>query len=228
MRFNVGNLASYKGRIISTLFVISILLFIREMVRIHYEEVPHPIPIPALIPIIIAWYLGKQFDNYVHLSTRDSLTGLYNRRYTINKFPNLAKSADKKKSNIEILLIDVNDFKVINDTYGHDFGDKVLESISNHLNASFDGKDIISRWGGDEFLIISPSVDSKLVNNKIDLFKNRIKNEDWNINGRSLSVSIGKANYPLDDSSLKNLVAKADSNMYEFKMNQKKKRVVKT
>ncbi|MGX2962018.1 GGDEF domain-containing protein (plasmid) [Peribacillus sp. JNUCC 23] len=103
------------------------------MVKKHFGQVPHPVPIPAIIVLVIAWYLGEQYDKYVYLSTRDSLTGLYNRRYVTDKFPNLSRCANRRKLNICTLLVDVNDFKEINDHYGHDAGDVVLANISKKI-----------------------------------------------------------------------------------------------
>ncbi|MGG3450210.1 GGDEF domain-containing protein [Domibacillus aminovorans] len=226
MGLKVDNALSYKGRIISVVFVAVLLLFIRGMVIMHFGRAPHPLPIPALIPLVIAWYLGKHYDKYVHLSMRDTLTGLYNRRYVLDKFPRVMTYVNKRKLNIAILVLDVNGFKEINDNYGHDYGDQVLEQLSKILCKSFGQKDIIARWGGDEFLILSTFSDEKLVINKINQFKNEIKREDWQQKS-DISVSIGKATYPSDAVSLKELMAKADSNMYELKMSDKQMNATK-
>jgi len=164
---------------------------------------------------------------YIYLSTRDTLTGLYNRRYVYNKFTKVARHSYRKKLNTSILLLDVNDFKEINDTYGHDYGDRELEFISKQLVNSFEGKDIIARLGGDEFLIISPFSDESLINKKVKNFNKKIKNMDWSHIDPHLSLSIGKAIYPLDGDTLKSVVAKADSNMYELKVSHKQMKVAK-
>lgn len=187
----------------------------------HFGRAPHQMPFPALVPIIFAWYLGRQYDKYVYLSTRDTLTGLYNRRYVYDKFTKVARHSYRKKLNTSILLLDIND------TYGHDYGDRVLEFISKQLVNSFEGKDIIARWGGDEFLIISPFSDERLINEKVKSFKKEIKNMDWSHIDLHLSLSIGKAIYPLDGDNLKSVVAKADSNMYELKVSHKQTKAAK-
>lgn len=215
---------NYKGRVISIAFVAVILLFIRQVVIMHFGRAPHPLPLPMVIPLIIAWYGGKQYDKYMHLSTRDSLTGLFNRRYVLDTFSRTLSKAKRKKVNIAVLLLDLNDFKEINDTYGHDTGDKVLESISKLLKVCFDRNDIISRWGGDEFLIVSSFADKKVIENKLSHFKNKIKSEDCGYHG--LSVSIGRAIYPFDATDLESLIAKADSDMYRLKMDHKQIKAV--
>ncbi|WP_018394291.1 GGDEF domain-containing protein [Bacillus sp. 37MA] len=227
MGLKVDNVLSYRGRIISVVFIAVIYLFIRGIAIMYFGRALYPFPIPVLIPLVIAWYFGKQYDKYVHLSMRDTLTGLYNRRYVLDKFPRVMTYVNRRKLNIAILLLDVNEFKAINDNYGHDYGDQVLEHLSKILCKSFGQKDIIARWGGDEFLILSTFSDEKLVINKINQFKNEIKREDWQ-HKSDISVSIGKATYPLDADSLKDLMAKADSNMYELKMSGKQMNATKS
>lgn len=213
----------YRGRVVSALFVAVVLMFIREMVSIHFGHPPHAFPIPAMIVIILAWLLGKQHDKYVYLSIRDPLTGLYNRRYVNDKFPSLAKYADRKNMNISILLLDVNDFKEINDQYGHQLGDSVLSTIAKLLRQSFGPKDLLARWGGDEFIILSVFSDANVLSNKIHHFKSRLDVEDWQYKGK-LSISIGKAVYPTDAVDLQKLLAVADNHMYEEKAHFKRKR----
>lgn len=226
MRLHVGNILSYRGRIIGIVFIAVSYLFIRGISIIYFGRALYPFLMPALIPLVIAWYFGKNYDKYVHLSTRDTLTGLYNRRYVLDQFPRVMTYVKRRKLNIAVLLLDVNEFKEINDNYGHDYGDQVLEKLSKILCKSFGQKDIIARWGGDEFLILSTFSDEKLVENKINQFKNEIKSEDWQYK-TDISVSIGKATYPSDAGSLKDLMAKADSNMYKLKMNNKQMNAIK-
>ncbi|WP_082862836.1 GGDEF domain-containing protein [Domibacillus aminovorans] len=71
----------------------------------------------------------------------------------------------------KLISFGINEFKEINDTYRHDYGDQVLEHLSKILCKSFGQKDIIARWGGDEFLILSTFSDEKLIINKINQFR---------------------------------------------------------
>lgn len=220
----IGKRMGYRGRITSIIFIGSILLFIRQMVNMHFGQVPHPFPLPAIIALIIAWFLGKQYDKYVYLSSRDTLTGLFNRRYVLDNFSRIIQQANKRNANMAILLLDVNDFKEINDQHGHEYGDEVLEGISEILLDSFDPKEVIARWGGDEFLVLSIFNKENEIMEKIERFEHLIKNNEWRHHHNGLSVSIGKADFPNNGKSLKELVAKADSNMYAVKMNHKQKR----
>jgi diguanylate cyclase (GGDEF)-like protein len=157
---------------------------------------------PFLLPIV--WWLGKQYDRAKYLSEKDDLTGAYNRRYLIDNFKKLAINS------FIIYIVDVNDFKTINDTYGHHIGDEVLQYISSMLRQYVNKKDIIVRTGGDEFLVISKS--ECLLSQKL------IFDIDDNIR---VSVSIGTAMYPNDATTLNELVKIADKNMYKAKPQMK-------
>jgi len=205
----------YKGRITGITFVAVIIVAIRTVVKLKFGATPHGIPLLAIIPMIIGWYFGREYDKSVYRANRDSLTGLFTRRYVLDKIQKNFSRANRKKNKIAIILLDVNDFKQINDNFGHETGDQVLKCISDLLIDSFTSEDIVSRWGGDEFLVISPFTDQKTLNQKISHFKNSMKSKDLKYHG--LSVSIGKAIYPSERNTFESLISKADANMYKFK-----------
>ncbi len=205
----------YKGRITGITFVAIIIIVIRTFVKLNFGETPHDIPLPATILMIIGWYLGREYDKSVFKANRDPLTGLFNRRYVLDNIQKLFSKANRKRNKLAVILLDVNDFKQINDNFGHETGDQVLKFISNLLIDSFVSEDIVARWGGDEFLIVFTFADEKRLNQKISYFKNSMKGKDWKYNG--LSVSIGKAIYPSDDKTFESLISIADANMYRFK-----------
>ncbi|AIF42140.1 pleD [Virgibacillus sp. SK37] len=165
--------------------------------------------------MIVGWYLGREYDKSVYKANRDSLTGLFNRRYVLDNIQKSFSKAKRKRNKLAIILLDVNDFKQINDNLGHETGDQVLKCISDLLIDSFASEDIVARWGGDEFLIVSSFTDETMLNQKVSHFKGSIKGKHWRHNG--LSVSIGKAIYPSDDKTFESLISKADANMYRFK-----------
>ena len=96
------------------------------------------------------------FANAEKLSTHDHLTGLYNRRLIQGMFDTEMERAIRKHTSFSVLIIDIDDFKNINDNYGHNVGDKVLFQFSEIFKASMRKIDIVSRWGGEEFLILCP------------------------------------------------------------------------
>ena len=88
-------------------------------------------------------------------ATTDELTGVYNRRPVIAQ---LSEWAERGRGNYAIALIDLDHFKGINDEFGHDCGDKILQAVADTLRSHFRDSDMVSRWGGDEFLVLIPGV----------------------------------------------------------------------
>jgi diguanylate cyclase (GGDEF)-like protein len=176
--------------------------------------------IPLLSPFF--WWLGLQYDKAKFLSQKDALTGLYNRRYISQITPKLLTQMDKRMKSLTISGIDCNNFKQINDRQGHKVGDQVLTNISEKLLACKSKKDIVARWGGDEFLIVSPSSDlsqTKVTQGKVEEELCKLSRDM----GFDISVSIGIAVYPNDAKELKDLLIIADHNMYECKKKKRKK-----
>jgi len=104
--------------------------------------------------------LEKKNKELEELSSSDALTGLYNRRYFNDFFPQIIKNASRFNKSLAVIFIDLNDFKKANDTYGHAFGDDVLRSFSEVLkNSGMRETDIICRYGGDEFVIVLGGLD---------------------------------------------------------------------
>lgn len=170
--------------------------------------------------ILIVVYLLRKFE---HLAYHDQLTGLGDRKLLEEKFVNIKKEADKSGSKAGILFIDINKFKEINDNYGHDTGDAVLEKIASRLKNKLKKKDILARLGGDEFVIALADIDSeeeavKIAHRVIDGLK-----EPLLINGEKfhISVSGGISIYPEEGSQLEELIKNADEAMYQAKQKNK-------
>lgn len=214
---------TYKGRFISVLFVTFILLTVRTAVKSHFGSVPHSIPFPAVILILIGWFIGKEYDKSVYKANRDFLTKLYNRRFVTERINKVFKKVKRNKQKLAVILLDVNDFKEINDNFGHSAGDSILKSISNLLVNHFDSTDIVARWGGDEFLILSSFHEQESLNIKLTNLINKLEKTDWEY--QNISLSLGHAIYPTDAVNFDPLVLKADSKMYAFKSQQNKTKI---
>ena len=117
-------------------------------------------------------------------------------------------------------MIDVDYFKKINDTYGHKAGDEVLESIASVLRSSFDDEDVVGRFGGDEFCIITQIIDEKALKHKIRHIKDSIASMDWSKKGdMDLSISTGVAVYDFDSGmKVKDFMEHIDRKMYKEKI----------
>ncbi|HCE67547.1 MAG TPA: GGDEF domain-containing protein [Geobacter sp.] len=156
-------------------------------------------------------------------SLQDALTGLPNRVLFEQSFDNGLIQAKRHGWGLAVLFIDIDNFKSINDTYGHDMGDKVLIMVADRLKSSVRKVDTISRWAGDEFVCLLMEVkQGSVVTRLAEKMVNRIS-EAFEFNGTVLSirVSIGIAIYPADGETADVLFKKADTAMYKAKGTEK-------
>jgi diguanylate cyclase (GGDEF)-like protein len=168
--------------------------------------------------------LKKENSKLKKLVYLDDLTRLYNRRALIeigNRYFDSLKKLKQRKTkrrndikSLNILFLDIDDFKKINDKYGHEKGDRVLKSFSKFLLSNFRKTDIVSRYGGEEFVVLLVNVSYKIAK-KISL-KLRQKTEKASFNGLKITASIGVLNLRRER-SFKELVKKADGLMYQAK-----------
>ncbi len=152
-------------------------------------------------------------------ATHDILTGLPN-RYALKDIFNIEKAhADREGNKIALFFIDINYFKDVNDTYGHDFGDKVIKKTAELILSSIRGTDTITRFGGDEFVTLFGGIrnieDAIEVGLKIiDAFSNPFLIDETKI---EIGVNIGIVFYPDNGNTLEELLRKADIAMYQAK-----------
>jgi diguanylate cyclase (GGDEF)-like protein len=154
-----------------------------------------------------------------HKARHDELTGLKNRETLFETLEEAIDGLDKTGGKIAVLYLDLNSFKEVNDTKGHDFGDLVLIEAANRLSSSVRSKDTVFRVGGDEFLIIARSINTiedarYVVKNILDAFSEptMIRGEQMN-----LSVSIGLSIAPNHSTNVDELIKLADVAMYSAK-----------
>lgn len=155
----------------------------------------------------------------------DELTGLYNRRglYTLgNQQIELAK---RHSDDIFIFFLDLDGMKAINDTLGHDYGDKALVDTSKIMHKSFRTTDILSRVGGDEFVIVAVKAQFEFIPIIIQRIKDFVKDQNSSEEKFEISISIGVSKVDLDaESPLDEAIRDADKKMYDSKMKNKKNR----
>ncbi len=151
------------------------------------------------------------------LSITDQLTGLFNRRKLDNVFTSEIKRIQRYKHSLGIILIDIDNFKSINDTYGHQIGDNVLKTIADVLYENSRITDIKGRWGGEEFLIICPETDMNGVQNEAEKLRSKIESCQFPT-VKSCTASFGVACYSMGDKP-EQIVARADKALYIAKDN---------
>ncbi|MFY9562412.1 MAG: GGDEF domain-containing protein [Terriglobales bacterium] len=154
------------------------------------------------------------------LAVIDPLTELYNRRYIMQAITREARRADRQDQKLALLMIDINGFKNANDSLGHLLGDRILREVALLLQSTFRTTDIVSRYGGDEFLILLVDAEEKEATRAIERLRYQV--EQWNhagsIAGYRMSLSCGAAVYRQGSDTVE-VLATADKAMYEDKSN---------
>ncbi|MCL4457847.1 MAG: diguanylate cyclase [Nitrospirae bacterium] len=149
------------------------------------------------------------------MATTDGLTGIFNRRHLMIRFEEEFKRAKRLKNDLSCIILDIDHFKSINDSYGHLVGDKVLRDIANHIARSIRTYDILGRYGGEEFLIILPETDFEEAKNLAERIRIAIKEKPiWNI---EVTVSLGIASKSDKDESEDDIIKRADDGLYKAK-----------
>lgn len=151
---------------------------------------------------------------------RDPLTALYNRRYLDDSFARELKRAERKKSSLAVMMIDIDHFKAFNDTYGHDAGDLVIKKFSKLLSEAVREEDISCRYGGEEFTLVLNDIDLPVAIERAEALLEATRILELQLNNQSLgqiTVSLGIAMYPQHGSTQVELIKAADQALYEAK-----------
>lgn len=183
-----------------------------------------------MVAATLSWFLSLAIvrrrlyqARLVEMAHFDLLTGLPNRRLFFDRLEQVAEHAQRYKHGFALLYLDIDDFKHINDTFGHDVGDDLLTVVAKRLKASCRKSDTVARIGGDEFVVIIDQVESRqscrAVADKVTQAMS--KPIDLKVKQVSITLSIGVAMYPDDATESDQLIALADKAMYKAKMSGK-------
>jgi diguanylate cyclase (GGDEF)-like protein len=161
----------------------------------------------------------KMIKELKRLTIEDSLTGLYNSRHFFEQLGKEIKRSDRYLHPISLIFIDIDNFKKVNDTYGHIVGDQILALIANRIKACLRSNDSAYRFAGDEFTIILPETTESEAKIVADRILSKLTDESFLINEKEISEitpSIGIAEYQINEGHQK-FVHRADVTMYEAK-----------
>ena len=149
-------------------------------------------------------------------SETDELTGLYNRRYFDQAIASELSRARRYQEAISLFIFDVDHFKAINDTHGHKVGDAVLCEIASLTASNTRESDIVTRWGGEEFLVLMPHTSLDMAEKVANTFCNFIEKYQFE-HDISMTISIGVAEWKNETESVDSLISRADEALYKAK-----------
>jgi len=154
------------------------------------------------------------------LADRDPLTGFFNHRYLHERLGEEILRAQRTGAPLALLMIDLDDFKLVNDTLGHFFGDEVLRWAAEQIRAALRGSDVAARYGGDEFAVILPDTSAAGAREVGERIVTALRDRPYQAKGRGLvpvGASVGVASFPADGRNARALIAGADAALYRVK-----------
>jgi diguanylate cyclase (GGDEF)-like protein len=158
-------------------------------------------------------------EELVRLATTDSLTGLLNRKTALARFDEEVSRHERSGSPLSCLLIDLDNFKEVNDTLGHQAGDRVIETVSRLMAGQVRRHDIVCRYGGEEFLVLLPDTCLFAAMAAAEKLREAVEQESLEVNGKRLvmTISCGAAELEKGEKT-DSLIGRADTALYRAKM----------
>jgi diguanylate cyclase (GGDEF)-like protein len=168
----------------------------------------------AILILLLGVLAGKRYDHLSYLAKKDDLTDCYNRRFIRGVLNRLMRSVQKNKRPLCIALIDLDDFKRVNNDLGQLYGDHLLRTFSGTLMAVCPRDSYVSRLGDDEFIVIAPNLNMQAMEDIIQSFHQKLKST-YTLS--EVKYSVGIAQYPINGDSYEALIKYAEEQMYGMK-----------
>ncbi|MCB1414487.1 MAG: PleD family two-component system response regulator [Xanthobacteraceae bacterium] len=166
-------------------------------------------------------HLRDNVQNSIEMAITDALTGLHNRRYMESHLATLAEQNVARGKPLAVMILDIDFFKAVNDTYGHDAGDDVLREFATRIRRSIRGIDLACRYGGEEFVIVMPETDLNVAGKVAERVRRAIAAEPFTIEKGArrieVTISIGLATLERKDEPVADVLKRADVALYRAK-----------
>jgi len=218
-RIKLRAVVYYLKHIIPIAFLIYIIASIQMLVILGIEFKPQVFIAPTLVGIIfgtLVGYIRVLNGQLAERAVTDSLTGLYNRLWLDKRIDECLENYRRYHTQLSVIMIDVDNFKQINDQYGHNVGDDVLRYIAELIRHESRVTDNCIRWGGEEFLIVLPSTELSGAQKKAEALRRNIEKSILPIVGR-VTCSFGVTEVVSGDINKMTLMNKADQALYQAK-----------
>jgi two-component system cell cycle response regulator len=175
-------------------------------------------------------FLRDSVQNSLEMAITDPLTGLHNRRYLEGHVGTLAEQAASRGKPLALMILDIDFFKSINDTYGHDAGDDVLREFATRIRKSIRGIDLAARYGGEEFVIVMPETDLHVAGIIAERLRRSIANEPFSIEKGTkrieVTISVGISMLEKKSEPVADVLKRADQALYRAKHDGRNRVVV--
>ena len=165
--------------------------------------------------------LRESLNATMEMAVKDALTGLSNRRYLDRHIGNIMARAQTAQKPVSVIVLDIDHFKLVNDTYGHAAGDDVLRVFAQRLSRNVRAKDLACRFGGEEFVVVMPDTDQALAAVVADRMRREVANEPFSVDAgaRSIGVTVsaGVASLMGPEDDMDAMLKRADAALYQAK-----------
>ena len=184
-----------------------------------YDYLVKPISRSLLLArVAVMLRIRRSKERLRQLSMIDDFTGLFSKSYVVRRLADEMLRTQRRDAALSVAMIDLDDFRICNDTFGHQFGDEVLKRVSAALNANIRLHDSIGRYGGEEFLIIQPETSEREAELLIEALKQKVAEERFYGEGRELSVTFSAGIAEWDGRmSAEQLIGAADGALHAAK-----------
>jgi diguanylate cyclase (GGDEF)-like protein len=214
-------------------------LVVKQLGDNYSKSIYHSLLVNLLISLIITfivlvltWYTLSNYQRRLEeMAITDKLTGLHNRQMFDPILEKLFHTANRSRTQLSAIIVDIDDFKLINDKYGHPFGDKVLIAFSEVLKQSKRDSDVLCRWGGEEFLLLMPNCNKTQAQDKVKLIQQTLAKRPFFIDECpiNIEISIGIADIEtIDENNPEKLIYRADQALLTAKRGGKNQTVLAT